>query len=228
MAGKLMMRERSYPFSWLDELIEVTLNPDMTHPDGITSAQLAEINRKLPGEIRRVQCSLKEQVFSLFQIDQVSLLKGRYAFSVNSLRKQATINLSSGVYSKDLQQTGEAIVDKLSALEVFIHSQYPDSVTGRPAPLISRPGEKIADKVRFKISVDQLGILIRAAFDTNLFMENSFRKTCKTIAPFLATKRKDSISFDSMRSNAGRPEQRDKDAAIFLLEKMILKIKDYD
>jgi hypothetical protein len=47
----------------------------------------------------------------------------------------------------------------------------------------------------------------------------------QTIVPFLATKNKQELSWDAMRSSTYHPEEIDKVTAIAALEKMIAKIK---
>ncbi|WP_442795427.1 RteC domain-containing protein [Pelobium manganitolerans] len=80
---------------------------------------------------------------------------------------------------------------------------------------------------KINLSVDQIGLLARAADDARLIAGRSFRKICDELAPCIATPEKDSISPNSLRSNAYLSEISDKQIAIKALEKMIDFIKGY-
>ena len=82
-------------------------------------------------------------------------------------------------------------------------------------------------KLLIRLSGDQIGILIRAAYEGQLIDQPSKRAAYKALAPFLSTPNKEELSDDSLRSNAGRPEDRDCEIVIAILEKLIQLIKDY-
>ena len=216
-----------YPFSWLDEIIEFTLNPEKTNIRLITPSQLETINGYLPVEMRKIRTSMKEQAFSLYQTEQVKILAGNYYFSIQCLRRRAEENLAGYPLTGMFRQTGEQIIVYLIELEGLIRERYDNDLSNLTAGAADYSIKETAGTVKLGISVDQIGILLRAAFDVHLVLGSSFRKACKVIAPAIATEHKQAISWDSMRSNAGRPENRDMEIAIALLEKMIGKIKDY-
>jgi hypothetical protein len=87
--------------------------------------------------------------------------------------------------------------------------------------------EKPLPTTKINLSVDQIGLIARAADDARLLDGRSFTKICEELAPYIATAEKDSISPNSLRSNAYLSEFSDKQNVIKTLEKMIDFIKGY-
>ena len=82
-------------------------------------------------------------------------------------------------------------------------------------------------KLRCRLSVDQLGLILKAADDTRLISSPSLSLVFKAVVPYLSTERKKDLSWDSMRSSTYHPEQSDQETAIAALEKIIRAIRDY-
>lgn len=87
--------------------------------------------------------------------------------------------------------------------------------------------EKELATTKINLSVDQIGLIARAADDARLLDGRSFTKICEDLAPCIATAEKDRISPNSLRSNAYLSEFSDKQNVIKTLEKMIDFIKGY-
>lgn len=103
---------------------------------------------------------------------------------------------------------------------------------GSTAPLPSIKKEtcvlqkSLPRKTTIRLSVDQLGILLRAADQTKLLDAPSFSHVCETMAPVLSTPDREEISPRSLRSNAYPSENSDKLVTIRSLEKMIQWIRE--
>jgi hypothetical protein len=80
---------------------------------------------------------------------------------------------------------------------------------------------------KINLSVDQIGLIARAADDARLLNGRSFSKICEELAPFIATAQKEKISPNSLRSNAYLANQTDKQNVINTLKKMIDFIRGY-
>jgi hypothetical protein len=227
--SELITYENSYPFSWLDEVIEITLNPERSNLKQIKTEVFEHIQTQLPDEISRVIQGIKIQAFSLYSNEQVKVVAGHYDQSIQILQRQALSNQQHYPQKGMLCKTGQSILAALDTLSNNIHNRYstylPEAPTGERAK--GQKTETLLDKILCALSADQIGIILRAAFDVKLILGNSFRKVCKAIAPYLSTRWKTDISWDSIRSNSGRPELRDKEIAIQTLEKMIEKIRGY-
>jgi len=220
--------ENSYPFSWLDEVIEITLNPERSNLKNTKNEVLEQIQAKLPAEINRVIQCIKTQAFCLYSNEQVKVVAGHYDQSIRVLQRQAISNQQQYPKTGALHKTGQSILAALDYLSSNIHNRYS---TYLPETIPEHPGNPqngtLLDKILCALSADQIGILLRSAFDVKMILGNSFRKVCRAIAPYVSTQWKKDISWDSIRSNSGRPELRDKEIVIQLLEKMIEKIRGY-
>lgn len=217
---------QSYPFFWLDEIVETILNPATHNVTDLPDELLHAIRARLPAEFGEIASRLKMQAFCLYQSEQVKVVAGHYNQAVRLLQQQATANLSQYPGEGLLRQTGEQIVDGLNELAKCLYRRYAAYVQvsaeiPEKLPLLTN----LPDKVLCALSADQIGILLKSAFDAKLILGKSFRKVCQAIAPFLSTPWKTDISWDTIRSIAGRAEQRDKEIAIAFLEKMTEKIR---
>jgi hypothetical protein len=218
----------SYPFYWLDEIVEVTLNPARTDPGQVQAGILKTIRERLPSEIATITVCLKSQAFALYSNEQIKAVAGHYDQAVGVLQKQAAANLDRYPKTGLLRHTGQLILQGLAELEQCLYNRYsaylPEPSNAEGAEMLS-PG--LIGKIRFTLSADQLGIVLRAATDAGILVGRSFRKICKAVAPFVSTPWKTDIAPDTLRSHASRPESRDKEIAIDFLEKMIVKIRGY-
>lgn len=82
-------------------------------------------------------------------------------------------------------------------------------------------------KVLCNLSTDQIALILRAAFELQIFKARSMNVIFKTIVPHLSTPYKENLSYDSMRSKSYVAEERDKEKAIEALEKIIDLINGY-
>ena len=87
--------------------------------------------------------------------------------------------------------------------------------------------EPVKNKITFNLSTDQLGLIIRAADESRLVSAKSLSEVYRTIVPHLSTQHAENPSYKTMRSKAYTAEDRDKEKAIMILEKMIIKIKNF-
>lgn len=83
-------------------------------------------------------------------------------------------------------------------------------------------------QTQFGLSVDQLGMAVRAALDASVIKGKSFQSLCEELAPLVVTSSgQSSVSAGSLRSNAYTGEDVDKHVLIRAMEKMIRLIKEY-
>jgi hypothetical protein len=221
--------ENSYPFSWLDDVIEITLNPDKSNLKQIRNEILDDIQAKIPGEMNRVIQSVKGQAFTLYSNDQVKVIAGHYDQSIRVLQRQANYNQQLYPKTGNLFKTGKFLLSSLDELSKSILIRYGNYLSENLVTDQTKNDnpETILNKILCALSADQIGIILRSAFDIKLIVGNSFRKVCKAIAPYLSTNWKKDISWDVIRSHSGRPELRDKEIAIQTLQNMIEKIRGY-
>ncbi|SEI46205.1 hypothetical protein SAMN04487995_0927 [Dyadobacter koreensis] len=82
-------------------------------------------------------------------------------------------------------------------------------------------------KVLVLLSVDQIGLILRALDSLRIIKARSMNAVFQSIAPFLSTPRKADLSWDSMRSKSYAFEEKDKLTVIKVLESVITWIKEY-
>lgn len=87
--------------------------------------------------------------------------------------------------------------------------------------------EKADSKLECMLSGDQIGLILRATDEARIIKAKSMNYIFKSIVPYLSTPVKRNLSYQSVRSNSYNAEERDKEIAIEILEKIISKIKTY-
>lgn len=87
--------------------------------------------------------------------------------------------------------------------------------------------KKNAFKVIMAASVDQLSLILRAAYDSRLLSAKSLSAVFKAITPYLSTPATEHINWDNARTKSYVAEEVDKSVAIASLEKLISYIKQY-
>lgn len=214
----------SYPFAWLDDVIEITLNPNVSRVKAIQAKQLASLRDSVYKETRQVEKLLREKTFQLRSKSEIQTVAENYCIAIRELLFQTMRNLGQYSRTSGLVKMGQEIHSLLESAYRRITTRYqiqlPEiSDVGKPAVLLF--------KLLIKLSGDQLGILIRAAFEAGLLDAPSKRAAYKAITPFLSSKFKANLSGDSLRSNAGRPEKNDVDQLINVLQRVLGIIEGY-
>jgi hypothetical protein len=224
------MRKRSefanqYPFDWLDELAETTLNPEKNDVETLKPPELDAILERLPEEFSRISAMLKNQAFCLYSNEKVKVVAGHYDQAIRLLRQQTQINLAQYPEKGPLRDTAQQLLDYLNAFYQSVHQRYQTHVSESPP---SPPEPQALYKVLCRLSVDQIAIILKAADDIKLVVTRSFSQVLKSIVPFLSTERFKDFSWKSARSSTYKMEESDKQIAIRTLEALISKIQEYD
>ncbi|RKR84618.1 hypothetical protein BDD43_4864 [Mucilaginibacter gracilis] len=221
-------KKQGYPYAWLDEIIEVTLNPEKTSVSELGIQQLSAIENKFDQELQTVLKDLKSSTFYQFSSKKIKATVTHYYDALRLLEQQAMQNLAGYADNHPLAATGENLVLKLQNTGAALKKRYGKYVEDKVADDHHTPTQPIAiSKIRCKLSVDQIGIILKAADDAKLIIASSISVIFRSIVPFLSTENMKNISWNSMRKSTYHIEQMDKDAAIATLEKLILIIKGY-
>lgn len=226
MCKKLPQTE-PYPFLWLDELIEISLNPVITPVLELTDDQLQQIAIQSQVQIHQIAIQLKRRTFLLLGSKKLDRAVAQFQAALDYLLVSARANLSGYPANSQLRRTGEIIIRELEAFRDELTRRY--QLPQPPAVGISREPvlPDALTKILCRLSVDQIGIILKAADDVKLIVARSLSYVFKAIVPYLSTEKKKNISWDSMRSSTYHPEESDKAVAIAILEKMIRKIREY-
>ncbi len=220
--------EPDYPFSWIDEIIEVTLNPERTHVKEIQAQQIESLKSKFSKETAMVWTSLKARLFNAFSAETMISNALQYQLAIEFLLERAKLNLEA-YQDTAMKDLGRILLTEMEDLYRKLQKRYglylqaPMSNFKEKQPAPTAPNFKVF----CKLTVDQMGIILKAADDSKLILSRSISLVFKTIVPHLSTANKKDISWDSMRSNSYHPEEADKEAAIRELDKLIQIIRKY-
>lgn len=83
------------------------------------------------------------------------------------------------------------------------------------------------NKVVCTLSGDQIALLLRAADEVRMLSARSLTAVFRSIVPYIATRQKEELSYESIRIKSYNAEQTDKEITIHTLRRMIDKIQNY-
>lgn len=196
-AGLLVM-DNVYQISLFNNVEEFLINMDFNHKQFVEHLQ-KKIVQRVKGE---------HQVYSIARqnFEEIIVRQDvRY-----TLTHQSLLKTMRRWFSETIPLTAESS-DSTSSLKIV------------PKTPLQR---RRYNKVTIRLSVDQYGILLRAADQTKLLDAPSFTHICEIFASIIATSDRKEISPRSLRSNSYPAEASDKLVAIHSLEKMIRWIKE--
>jgi hypothetical protein len=220
--------KQAYPYAWLDEVVEITLNPEKTKVAELQVQQLESIESKFDQELQGVLRDLKTNTFCLFSIKKIKAVVAQYYDSLLQLERQAIQNLAAYPDDHPLVATGENIIFYIQNTGIAFKKRYGKYITTPVSENgIASPQPTVVSKLLCKLSADQIGVILKAADDTKLLLASSLSVVFRSIVPFLSTDKIKNLSWDSMRKRTYHIEQIDKDVAIATLEKLILQIREY-
>jgi hypothetical protein len=226
MYMKRLATDITYPFDWIDEVVEITLNPKVSEVDKIPADQLTRIRQRFDHESTGIWNDLKGITFALGTPDQIGVIVKLYNTSIKLLQDQAKCNMKAYTTDEALINTGIEILAMLDTLKGRLDLRYGEFLQEQLKEKGIAKENTGKPKLTCTLTVDQIGLILKAADESRLIISSSLSMIFKTIVPYLATELKGDLSWDSMRSNSYHPEQRDKEAAIAALEKIINKIQD--
>jgi len=221
-------RGRAYPYAWLDEVVEVTLNPEKTNVIELEFQQLEVIAGQFDQELQSVLRNLKASTFYLISSKKIKATVTQYYDSLILLERQAMENLAAYPEDHPLATTGETIILYIRNMGIVFKKRYGKYITETGVDSGITPAKRmVVSKLLCKLSADQIGIILKAADDTKTVLASSMSVIFRSVVPYLSTDKNKNLSWDSMRKSTYHIEQSDKEVAIATLEKLILKIKGY-
>jgi hypothetical protein len=221
-------RGRAYPYAWLDEVVEVTLNPEKTNVIELEFQQLEVIAGQIDQELQSVLRNLKASTFYLISSKKIKATVKQYYDSLILLERQAMENLAAYPEDHHVATTGETIILYIRNTGIAFKKRYGKYITETGIDSGITPAKRmVVSKLLCKLSADQIGIILKAADDTKTVLASSMSVIFRSVVPYLSTNKNKNLSWDSMRKSTYHIEQSDKDVAIATLEKLILKIKGY-
>ncbi|MDB5143677.1 MAG: hypothetical protein JWQ66_2390 [Mucilaginibacter sp.] len=186
--GKRLEQSSSYPFAWLDEITEVTLNPKSGFAEELPADELYRLQDKIGTEVRQVLGCLKTQTFWIFSPKKKKAVLLEYDQAIRLLKQQAAFNLENYPENTVIKTAGTVIITRLDDLSQAIKKRYAAYLP--EAPVARTADAKVVPdilKIICDLSIDQIGIILKAADDTKLIVSRSLSLVFKSIVPFLST-----------------------------------------
>lgn len=222
---------QEYLIAWLDNLVSITLNPKKSGIQSITKKQAEDLLLKIKEETTSIQSRLKHQIYALTREKQIRLVVVNYHTSLLFLRDLISdLQDEEHFQREELKKVLEQLSVTVQELILFLEKRFDHYI--KSGSLLRRyPKTKVSinagDKILCNLSTDQTALFLRAADELRIIKAKSMRSVFKHIAPYLSTPHKKVISFDAMRVNAYKAEEKDKEVVISELKRLIEKIKKY-
>lgn len=212
-----LINSQQYPFNWLDELVDVKLNPEKNNVDILSDEELKTIWDQLPGEFMSINRQLKTQAFSLYRENHIKVVAGHYDQAIRLLQQQMKFNISQYLETSSILALGKYVLNSLDELYLNMQQRYADYLR---RPRADNVESKVDVKLLCRLTVDQIGILLKAADSMQLVVARSFSQVLRTIVPYLSTERFKDISWKSARSSTYKMEENDKEVVLRVLEEL--------
>jgi hypothetical protein len=153
----------------------------------------------------------------------------QYELSLRCLKEQAISNLAAFPDEQPVAATTELVLIQVETLNKRLHQRFSGYLTddGHLSEIKNVPIENPLFKILCPLSVDQMGIILKAADEIKLIVSRSISLVFRSIAPFLSSEKTKEISWNSMRSSTYHMEREDIEVVIAFLEKLLKKIKGY-
>lgn len=213
-----------YPFEWLDQMISVKLNSERISLETISEAELSKAEEQLSFKTWELLNYLKVKTFGRSE-KKVRAFVMQYHETILSLIAQAKRNLINQNQAQ-VVVLSEKMITALQELQRDVEERY-EKYLHKPRPEHAAENETMGFKVLCQLSVDQLGILLKAADDIKLILSRSLSLIFRSLVPFLSTQRIKNISWMSMRKSTYQFEKSDLDFVVDVLERLIKKVKGY-
>lgn len=109
----------------------------------------------------------------------------------------------------------------------FLENSDVSIVQQADSPLPIKKSQSEVSKILCLLSVDQISVLLRALDSLRIIQVKSFNSLIQNITPYLATPRKEDISWQSLRSKSYTIEENGRAELIKILESVIVWIREY-
>jgi hypothetical protein len=223
--------EKNYPFSWIENIVESKLNPKVSRPPELSPKELEVWHQLLRTETGNIWKSLKLRTFRLLNRKKITVVLAQYQECLQELRRQSMVNMAAYPEDDPLNKFCGQLLSELDMLQEQLKRKYAgflaEPFSGNKMTPASLEQPELRYKVTCNLSVDQIGILLKAGDDTRLLSARSFSLVLRSIIPYLSTERMENFSWKSARTSTVKMEQRDKDAALEALERLVAKVKEY-
>jgi hypothetical protein len=220
---KKEMKDNVYPFEWLDNLVMVKLNSERSKLEWLTDEELISCENQISFEIWGLLNHVKVKTFGKSE-KKISAFINHYLVTLDSILDQCKKNISD-CDSSAAVKLNKVISNSIKELKLEVTDRYKRYIhPQRHASLVKKAANF---KVLCRLSVDQIGILIKAADDVKLILSRSMSLIFRSLVPFLSTEKIKNISWMSMRKSTYQFERADLDKVVEVLEGLLKRVKGY-
>ncbi|GEM_PF-1769998 len=213
-----------YVFKFYERLVNITMQP------GTISHLTAENLEYLKTEAIEQSIVTKERLArSLLRQKKASTLRlhvKNYVTVLNCL-----LRICEGYEDEPAYHTHPwrsfplEIMEVLKNLVAFLEQRFAGLLDEHPPDPVLADGP--SKKIHSKLSVDQLALILRAAYDQGVIVTKSLNQLFRTLVPYLSTDERRELSYSSMRSKSYSAEIKDKESTIAVLSELAETIKNY-
>lgn len=213
-----------YIFKFYERLINITMEPtkaiklDANYLEQLHALAL-EQNLITKERIARTLMRLKKESTTRLHVKNYTTILSLLLKVCEEYELQEIYNLP--FLHSFLLKIKEIILDLIH----FLNQRFPSFI---PEHIESLPGKPDGDlKVRTNLSVDQLALILRAAYDQGVIITKSLNNLFRTLSPFFTSSERQQLSYRSMRSKSYSAEIKDKESTVAVLGQMVEAIKNY-
>lgn len=221
--------KNKYKLDFFDRLVSVTMRPERASL--FETNYVTQLLEMASNERQRTVEHINHAIFKLKKEQAVRLHIRNYHAVLKILLELCEGYEEDPVYNSApaLHELLKRVRSHLLALLDFVHHRFAYYLSSGdfPGPTPAYQESKEIKKISCRLSVDQLALIFRAAFDEEIIATPSMASLYRWVVPFLSTTSKTDISYNSMRSKAYAAETADKNASIAILQRLINAIRNY-
>ena len=213
-----------YIFKFYDRLINITMEPakasklDVNHLDHLHASALEQSQITKERLARSLMRLKKESTMRLHVKNYTTIL----SLLLKVCKEYETHEIYNFPYLQSfLLKIKEIIIDLIQ----FLNQRFPSFVPEHIEIPLDKPEGDL--KVRTNLSVDQLALILRAAYDQGVIIAKSLNNLFRTLSPFISSSERQKLSYSSMRSKSYSAERKDKELTVAVLGQMAETIKNY-
>jgi hypothetical protein len=213
-----------YVFKFYERLVNITMQPGTI--SNLTQENLEYLKKEALEQSIFTRERLARSLLRQKKASTMRLHVKNYVTVLNCLIRICEGYEAEMVYQEDpWRYFLSAIKEVLNGLVAFIEQRFIGLLPEHPPKPVE--GDEPFKKVHSKLSVDQLALIIRAAYDQGVIVTKSLNHLFRTLVPYLSTDERRDLSFGSMRSKSYNAEIKDKELTIAVLSQLAETIKNY-
>ncbi|MBL4675676.1 MAG: hypothetical protein JKY70_05655 [Mucilaginibacter sp.] len=218
------MESTDYPFGRLDLIIANLANLPLNNR--LTTKDSEKLDSAVKAELNQIYFRLKSEIFRRHYLNDSKDIIRAYLTNINYLAVNAQKLMATDWENKQLGKIIRPLLEGLEALRDEISTRFVSVEVNNGNS--AKPTSRQVFKILCHLSVDQIGLLLKAADEIQLISARSFSQVLQTIVPYLSTEKMENFSWNSARSSTYKMENIDIGVVLKVLESLAAKIRSYN